>query len=101
MLLHSIAVLDKLGAHLLEEVVIDEGLRRLRSLAVSEDFRFALGTAPALRLLIDEEPGTAIRVLTDPQGRVQPRVVEGYTALLQRDVESALLYAPNSPTKTG
>lgn len=26
-------------------------------------------------------------MLTDPQGRVQPRVVEGYTALLQRDVD--------------
>ncbi|MCZ2857676.1 QsdR family transcriptional regulator [Blastococcus sp. VKM Ac-2987] len=87
--------LASMGARTLAAIERDHDARpssgepggRLRSLAVSEDFRFALGTAPALRLLIDEEPATAIRVLTDPQGRVQPRVVEGYTALLQRDVD--------------
>ncbi|SEL56377.1 hypothetical protein SAMN04515665_114132 [Blastococcus sp. DSM 46786] len=60
---------------------------RLRSLAVSEDFRYALSTALPVRRLLDEEPATAIRVLTDPQGRVQPRVVEAYTELFQRDVD--------------
>ncbi|MCF6742694.1 transcriptional regulator [Blastococcus sp. KM273128] len=60
---------------------------RLRSLAVSEDFRYALSTAGPVRRLLDEEPTTAIRVLTDPQGRVQPRVVEAYTELFQRDVD--------------
>ncbi|MGY2130102.1 QsdR family transcriptional regulator [Blastococcus sp. SYSU DS0617] len=60
---------------------------RLRCLAVSEDFRFALGTAPALQRLLDEEPAMAIRVLTDPQGLVHPRMVEAYTSLFQRDVE--------------
>ncbi|MGY1719139.1 QsdR family transcriptional regulator [Blastococcus sp. SYSU DS0552] len=60
---------------------------RLRSLAVSEDFRYALSTALPIRRLLDEEPATAIRVLTDPQGRVQPRVVETYTELFQHDVD--------------
>jgi AcrR family transcriptional regulator len=60
---------------------------RLRSLAVIEDFRSVLGTAPSLRRLIDDEPSTALRILTDPRGRVQPRMVEAYTALFERDVE--------------
>ncbi|TFV52699.1 QsdR family transcriptional regulator [Blastococcus sp. TF02A_35] len=60
---------------------------RLRCLAVSEEFRYALSTAVPIRRLLDEEPSTAIRILTDPQGRVQPRVVEAYTALFQRDVD--------------
>ena len=60
---------------------------RLRCLSVSEEFRFALGTAPALQRLLDEEPAMAIRVLTDPQGLVYPRMVEAYTSLFQRDVD--------------
>src|SRR4051812_28814283 len=60
---------------------------RLRSLAISEEFRYALSTAGPVRRLLDEEPATGIRVLTDPMGRVQPRVVEAYTALFQRDVD--------------
>ena len=60
---------------------------RLRSLAIAEDFRHVLGTAPSLRRFIDDEPTTALRVLTDPRGRVQPRLAEAYTALFERDVE--------------
>ncbi|MGY1725373.1 QsdR family transcriptional regulator [Geodermatophilus sp. SYSU D01062] len=60
---------------------------RLRSLAVIEDYRHVLGTATSLRRFIDDEPTTAMRVLTDPRGRVQPRLVEAYTALFERDVE--------------
>ncbi len=60
---------------------------RLRSLAIIEDFRHVLGTAPSLRRFIDDEPTTALRVLTDPRGRVQPRLVEAYTDLFERDVE--------------
>ncbi|PWW20957.1 hypothetical protein JD79_00083 [Geodermatophilus normandii] len=61
---------------------------RLRSLAIMEDFRNVLGTATSLRRFIDDEPTTALRVLTDPRGRVQPRLVEAYTDLLERDVEA-------------
>ena len=61
---------------------------RLRSLAIMEDFRNVLGTATSLRRFIDDEPTTALRVLTDPRGRVQPRLVEAYTDLFERDVEA-------------
>ncbi|MGY1729943.1 QsdR family transcriptional regulator [Geodermatophilus sp. SYSU D01045] len=60
---------------------------RLRSLAVVEDYRHALGTAAPLHRFLDDEPTTAMRILTDPRGRVQPRLVEAYTALFERDVE--------------
>jgi AcrR family transcriptional regulator len=64
---------------------------RLRSLAVMADYRHLLGTAAPLRRFIDHEPTTALRVLTDPRGRVQPRLVEAYTGLLARDVEERAL----------
>ncbi len=88
-----------LGAHTLARIERERDAHpeppvpgaRLRCLVVSEEFRFALGTAPALRTLLDEEPAMAIRVLTDPAGRVQPRVVEAYTRLFQRDVDEYAL----------
>ena len=43
--------------------------------------------APALRRLLDDEPALAIRVLTDPRGRVQTGVVAFAEALLRRDME--------------
>ena len=64
---------------------------RLRSLAVMAEYRQLLGTAAPLRRFIDHEPTTALRVLTDPRGRVQPRLVEAYTGLLARDVEERAL----------
>jgi hypothetical protein len=64
---------------------------RLRSLAVMADYRRLLGTAAPLRRFIDHEPTTALRVLTDPRGRVQPRLVEAYTGLLAQDVEERAL----------
>jgi AcrR family transcriptional regulator len=65
-----------------------EPASRLRSLAIMEDYRNVLGTATSLRRFIDDEPTTALRVLTDPRGRVQPRLVEAYTDLFERDVEA-------------
>jgi hypothetical protein len=55
------------------------------------DYRRLLGTAAPLRRFIDHEPTTALRVLTDPRGRVQPRLVEAYTGLLAHDVEERAL----------
>ncbi len=40
-----------------------------------------------LRRLLDEEPALAIRVLTDPRGQVQTRVVAFVEELLRRDIE--------------
>ena len=42
--------------------------------------------SPALRRLLDDEPALAIRVLTDPRGRVQTGVVTYIEALLRRDM---------------
>ena len=42
--------------------------------------------APALRRLFDDEPALAIRVLTNPRGRVQTGVVAFVADLLRRDM---------------
>lgn len=69
---------------------------RLRCLAVAEDFRYAVSEAAPVRRLLEEEPTTTLRIATDPRGRVQPRLVEAYTALFQADVD-ALGLTPQVP----
>ena len=71
---------------------------RLRSLAVIEDYRHVLGTAAALRRLLDDEPTTALRVLTDPHGRVQPRLAEACTGSSGHDVAERGL-TPGCPSR--
>ncbi len=58
----------------------------LRCLWVMRQFRAAIAGNSGLRALLDEEPGLAIRVLTEPAGRVQPRVIAAHVDLLARDV---------------
>jgi AcrR family transcriptional regulator len=60
----------------------------LRCLAVMRQYREAIATNKGFRRLLDEEPTLAIRVLTDPHGRVQPRVMTTHVELLRRDVEA-------------
>jgi hypothetical protein len=62
--------------------------RELRCLAVMRRYREAIAGNPGFRRLLDEEPTVAIRVLTDPHGRVQPRVMTTHVELLRRDVEA-------------
>ena len=64
-----------------------EASERLRCLGVMEEFRRAVASSTAVRTLLIEEPVVGLRLLTDPRGRVQPRLVERYTALLEREVE--------------
>ena len=64
-----------------------EAAGRLRCLAVTEDFRYAVSSAAPLRRLLEEEPTTTLRIVTDPRGRVQPRLVDAYAELFQRDVD--------------
>jgi AcrR family transcriptional regulator len=59
----------------------------LRCLAVMRQYREAIATNKGFGRLLDEEPTLAIRVLTDPHGRVQPRVMTTHVELLRRDVE--------------
>jgi AcrR family transcriptional regulator len=59
----------------------------LRCLAVMRRYREAIATNQGFRRLLDDEPTLAIRVLTDPHGRVQPRVMAAHVELLRRDIE--------------
>lgn len=59
---------------------------RLRCLAVMADFRRISAESAAIRSLLAEEPALAIRVLTDPMGRVQPRLVDAHVRLIERDL---------------
>ncbi|GGS31436.1 MULTISPECIES: QsdR family transcriptional regulator [Actinokineospora] len=63
----------------------DDGLRCLWIMAW---YREAIAGHQGMRMLLDEEPVAAIRVLTDPAGRVQPRVIQSYVDLLDRDVDA-------------
>ena len=60
---------------------------QLRCLEVMRRYRADIAGNRGFRHLLDDEPTVAIRVLTDPQGRVQPRVMAAHVELLQRDVD--------------
>ena len=60
---------------------------RLRCLRVMEEFRRVVSGSPAISGLLADEPVLGVRLLTDPRGRLQPRLVDAYVALLQRDVD--------------
>jgi AcrR family transcriptional regulator len=59
----------------------------LRCLAVMREYRLAIASNTGFRRFLNDEPTVAIRVLTDPHGRVQPRVMTAHVELLRRDVE--------------
>jgi AcrR family transcriptional regulator len=60
----------------------------LRCLAVMGGYRSAIAGNVGFRRFLDDEPNVAIRVLTDPRGRVQPRVMAAHVELLRRDVDA-------------
>ena len=60
----------------------------LRCLAVMRRYRGDVAAHQGFHRLLDEEPVVTIRVLTDPYGRVQPRVMAAHLDLLRRDVEA-------------
>lgn len=62
---------------------------RLRCLRIMEDYRQEVAGSEGMRQLIDAEPAVALRVLTDPRGRIQPRLVASHVDLFRRDVEDA------------
>ncbi|GAA3229429.1 QsdR family transcriptional regulator [Actinocorallia longicatena] len=59
---------------------------RMRSLGVLAGYGKRIVADQGFRRLLDEEPAVALRVLTDPFGRVQPRMIEAFAVLLRRDV---------------
>jgi AcrR family transcriptional regulator len=60
--------------------------RRHAAAAITR-FNRAVATNPGLRRFIDEEPRTAVRVLTDARGFIQPRIVAAVEELLRRDLD--------------
>ncbi|MDQ2722609.1 MAG: QsdR family transcriptional regulator [Actinomycetota bacterium] len=58
----------------------------LHSPGTGRHFNAIVSRSHGLRRLLDGEPAVAIRVLTDPRGRVQTGVVAFIEALLRRDV---------------
>jgi AcrR family transcriptional regulator len=60
----------------------------LRCLAVMRRYRSDIAGNQGFHRLLYDEPTVAIRVLTDPHGRVQPRVMAAHVALLRRDVDA-------------
>jgi hypothetical protein len=58
----------------------------LHTLGTGRHINAIVGRAYGLRRLLDEEPALAMRVLTDPRGRIQAGIVAFVTALLRRDV---------------
>lgn len=50
-----------------------------------------------LRRLLDDEPALAMRVLTDPRGRVQSGIVAFVAQLLRRDIAEFGLVTPIEP----
>jgi AcrR family transcriptional regulator len=49
-------------------------------------FNAIVSRSYGLRRLLDDEPALAMRVLTDPRGRVQNGIVAFFEALLRRDI---------------
>jgi AcrR family transcriptional regulator len=60
----------------------------LRCLAVMRRYRSDIAGNQGFRKLLNDESTVAIRVLTDPNGRVQPRVMAAHVELLRRDIEA-------------
>jgi AcrR family transcriptional regulator len=60
----------------------------LRCLAVMRQYRSDIATNQGFRKLLNDEPTVGIRVLTDPGGRVQPRVMAAHVELLRLDIDA-------------
>lgn len=63
----------------------------VRSLWILREFRELVAEDRGLLHLLTEEPAMAIRLLTDPRGRVQPRIIDAQAGLLREDVEAGTI----------
>lgn len=68
--------------------VVRNAAGELRCLSIMREYRSVLAASTGFRRFLDDEPVLAIRLLTDPDGRVQPRVIAAHVELLRRDVEA-------------
>lgn len=62
------------------------GPHELRSVLVAQQMNALVSRSTALRRLLDDEPALTIRVLTDPTGPVQPRVIRFVEDVLHQDI---------------
>ena len=63
----------------------ERGVGELHAPGTGRHFNALVSESKGLRRLLDDEPALAIRLLTDPRGRVQTGVVAFVEALLRRD----------------
>ncbi|MFD5244040.1 QsdR family transcriptional regulator [Amycolatopsis sp. NPDC058340] len=68
--------------------VVRNAAGELRCLSIMREYRSVLAASAGFRRFLDDEPVLAIRLLTDPDGRVQPRVIAAHVELLRRDVDA-------------
>lgn len=71
-----------------EGAAVRDAAGTLRCLAVMDAYRSDIAANAGFHKLLDDEPTLAIRVLTDPRGRVQPRVLVAHLDLLRHDVDA-------------
>jgi len=96
------AVLGEVIAHELE-VLIDRKRKRVRRhgaaglLEVFDHINRSLSRATALRRLLEQEPGGAMRLLTSSTGAVQPRAVACVRELIAAEAASGAYDPPADP----
>jgi AcrR family transcriptional regulator len=64
----------------------ERGPQDLHTLGSVRNFNLIVSQSVGLRKLLDDEPTLAMRVLTDPRGRIQTGIVERFEGLLRRDM---------------
>lgn len=68
--------------------VVRDAVGELHCLAVMRQYRSDIAGNQGFRKLLNDEPTVAIRVLSDPHGRVQPRVMAAHVELLRHDIDA-------------
>jgi AcrR family transcriptional regulator len=64
-------------------------------------FNRSLAGAPALRQFVENERDAALRIITSSGGRVQPRIVERITGLIEDEVRAGRYEPPVEPSTLG
>jgi AcrR family transcriptional regulator len=82
-----------------EELLADiaaraQGRGAERLLAIFDSFNRALADAPALRSFLEQEPGTALRIITSSEGTVTPRMVERIGEIIAQEAEAGAYEPP-------
>jgi AcrR family transcriptional regulator len=71
----------------------EKGRGAERLLAIFDRFNRALADAPALRSFLEQEPDTALRIITSSEGTVTPRMVDRIGEIIAHEVDAGA-YAP-------